>query len=94
MKILVAYMSSTGNTKKVAEAIFGEINGEKELKRMKTYRISGSMISRSLVSRRISSVQTRTKEFLQKQCTGGRKVALFVTHCAPEDVAEVPGMDG
>ncbi len=29
MKVLVAYMSKTGNTKKVAEAIYGEITGEK-----------------------------------------------------------------
>ncbi|MFC1978144.1 flavodoxin family protein [Chloroflexota bacterium] len=32
MKILVAYMSKSGNTKKVAEAIFEEISDEKELK--------------------------------------------------------------
>jgi len=32
VKTLVTYMSKTGNTKKVAEAIFDEINGEKEIK--------------------------------------------------------------
>ena len=32
MKILVAYMSSTGNTKKVADALYGEIDCEKEIK--------------------------------------------------------------
>ena len=34
MKILVAYLSKTGNTKKVAEAIFDEITDEKELKKI------------------------------------------------------------
>ncbi|MDM8001227.1 MAG: flavodoxin family protein, partial [Dehalococcoidia bacterium] len=34
MKTLVAYVSRTGNTKKVAHAIFAEIRGEKELKEL------------------------------------------------------------
>lgn len=34
MKVLVAYMSQTGNTKEVAEAIFDEIKCEKEIKRL------------------------------------------------------------
>jgi flavodoxin len=33
MKALVAYMSQTGNTRKVAQAIFDEIPGEKEMKK-------------------------------------------------------------
>ena len=31
MKLLVTYLSQTGNTKKVAEAIYGELSGDKEL---------------------------------------------------------------
>ena len=34
MKVLVAYKSQTGNTRKIAEAIFGEIQEEKEIKRI------------------------------------------------------------
>ena len=34
MKVLVAYMSRTGNTKKVAEAIYGAIPQPKEIKRV------------------------------------------------------------
>ena len=34
MKVLVAYMSQTGNTKKVAEAIYGAIPQPKEIKRV------------------------------------------------------------
>ncbi len=34
MKVIVTYMSRTGNTKKVAEAIFQEIKGKKEIKPM------------------------------------------------------------
>ena len=32
MKVLVGYMSKTGNTKKIAEAIYNEIEAEKEIK--------------------------------------------------------------
>ena len=32
MKVLVTYMSLSGNTKKIAEAIFQEIQEEKEIK--------------------------------------------------------------
>ena len=34
MKTLVAYVTQSGNTRKVAEAIYGEIPGEKELKEL------------------------------------------------------------
>ncbi len=34
MKVLVAYMSQTGNTKKVAEAIYGAIPAPKDIKRV------------------------------------------------------------
>jgi len=36
MKVLVTYLSQTGNTKKVADAIFGEIKGDKEMKTLET----------------------------------------------------------
>jgi flavodoxin len=91
MKVLVAYMSSTGNTKKVAEAIFNEISGEKELKRIEDVQDIGSYdISFLGFPTHQFGPDKKTKEFLQKHCTAGRNVALFVTHCAPEDVAEVP----
>ena len=35
MKVLVTYFSQTGNTKKIAEAIFDEIQTEKEIKPLK-----------------------------------------------------------
>ena len=34
MKTLVAYLSQTGNTKKVAEAIYSQIPEEKEMKEL------------------------------------------------------------
>jgi len=90
MKVLVAYMSSTGNTKKVAEAIYSEITGEKELKRIEDVQDIGIYnLSFLGFPTHQFGPDKKTKEFLKKQCIDGRKVALFVTHCAPEDVVEV-----
>ncbi len=36
MNVLVTYMSQTGNTKKVADAIYEEINETKEIKELKS----------------------------------------------------------
>ncbi len=90
MKVLVAYMSSTGNTKKVAEAIYGEIAGEKELKRIEdVVDIGGYDLSFLGFPTHQFGPDKKTKEFLEKQCTSGRNVALFVTHCAPENAPEL-----
>ena len=90
MKVLVAYMSSTGNTKKVAEAIYNEITGEKELKRIEDVQDIGIYnLSFLGFPTHQFGPDKKTKEFLEKQCTDGRKVALFVTHCAPEDIPEL-----
>lgn len=91
MKVLVAYMSSTGNTKKVAEAIYGEITCEKETKPIGEVQDIGAYdLSFLGFPTHAYGPDKKTKEFLGRQCTGGRKVALFVTHCAPENVPEVP----
>jgi flavodoxin len=90
MKVLVAYMSKTGNTKKVAEAIYGEIIGEKELKRIEDVQDIGVYdLSFLGFPTHQFGPDNKTKEFLEKQSKAGRNVALFVTHCAPEDTPEV-----
>ena len=90
MKVLVAYMSSTGNTKKVAEAIYGEIPGDKEIKRIEDVQGIGSYdLSFLGFPTHQFGPDKKTIEFLEKNCTDGKRVALFVTHCAPEDTPEV-----
>ena len=90
MRALVAYMSSTGNTKKVAEAIYGELTCEKEIKPIDGVQdIGGYGISFLGFPTHQSGPDKRASEFLRKQCTKGRNVALFVTHCAPEDAPHV-----
>ncbi len=85
MKVLVAYMSMTGNTKKVAEAIHGEIEGDKEIKRIQDVQDIGAYdISFLGFPVHGYGPDKKTRQLLTKHCTKGRKVALFVTHAAPE----------
>lgn len=90
-KILVAYMTSTGNTKKVAEAIYEEIPAEKEIKPISEVQdIGGYDLAFLGFPTHGYGPDKKTKKILEKHCTEGRKVALFVTHAAPENESEVP----
>ncbi len=85
MKTLVAYVSQSGNTRKVAEAIYGEIPGEKELRELSEVEsLDGydlSFIGFPIIA---FGPENSAKEFLAARAAG-KKVALFITHAAPED---------
>jgi flavodoxin len=90
-KVLVAYMTSTGNTKKVAEAIYGEISAEKEIKPINEVQdIGGYELAFLGFPTHGYGPDKRTKNTMERLCTKGTKVALFVTHGAPENEPEVP----
>ena len=90
MKVLVAYMSSTGNTRKVAEAIYGEIDAEKEIKSVSEVENLGSYdISFLGFPTHGYGPDKKAEAVLEKLCRDGKRVALFVTHAAPEDEPEV-----
>jgi flavodoxin len=90
MKVLVAYKSSTGNTKKVAEAIYEEISAEKEIKPIADVNDIRSYDLAFLgFPTHGYGPDKKTKKLLKRLCTNGRKVALFVTHAAPESEPEV-----
>jgi flavodoxin len=90
VKALVAYMSSTGNTKKVAEAIYGEISVEKEIRPIgEVESLSGYDISFLGFPTHGYGPDKKTRAVLEKLCRDKRRVALFVTHAAPEDEPEV-----
>ncbi len=91
MKALVAYMSSTGNTKKIAEAIYGELSCEKELKSVKEISgIEGYDVAFLGFPVHGYGPDKKTVEILQRDCRKGRKVALFITHAAEENEARLP----
>jgi len=85
MKTLVAYYSQTGKTKKVADAIYEIIAGEKELKELSEVEsLDGydlSFIGFPIIA---FGPAKEGKEFLEQKAAG-KKVALFITHAAPED---------
>ena len=85
MKVLVAYMSQTGNTKKVAQAIFEEIDEQKEIKRIEevdtTEGYDVAFLGFPVHGERLDK---KTAQLVQKHCVQGRSVALFVTHGSRE----------
>jgi flavodoxin len=90
MKVLVTYLSQTGNTKKVAEAIFGEIKGDKEMKTMEaTSDLNGYDLAFVGFPVWSSGPAEPARKFLEAHAKG-KKVALFVTHATPP----IPQMQG
>ena len=91
MKVLVAYMTKTGNTKKVAEAIFEEIRDEKELKAIDDMdSIDGYDVAFLGFPIHQMGPDKKTVKLLEKHCVNGRKVILFITHASPEDGPDLP----
>ncbi len=93
MKVLVAYMSKTGNTKKIAQAIFEGIDADKEIKTItEVDSTAGYDISFLGFPIQKMGPDKKTVQFLEKHCIKGRKVVLFITHAAPEDSPDLPSM--
>lgn len=92
MKVLVTYISWTGNTKKVAEAIFQGIQAEKELKELKSVDNTDgySLIFVGFPIHGFGKPAQEAGDFLKNRC-GGKKIALFCTHGAPEDSPFIAG---
>jgi flavodoxin len=91
MRALVGYLSKTGNTKKVAEAIFEEITCEKEIKRIEEVgSVEGYDVAFLGFPIHAAGPDKKADQLLKKHCVNGRNVALFITHMAPEDAPELP----
>ena len=91
MRVLVAYYTQTGNTEKVARAIFEEIDAEKELKRLEEVdSLEGYDLA--FIGFPINGFQPAkpAREFLEKHAKG-RTIPLFVTHASHEDIPELQG---
>lgn len=94
MKVIVAYMSETGNTKKIAEAIFGEIREDKEIKELsEIHDLEGYDLAFVGFPMHGFGAPEEAKHFLEKHGRG-KKIALFVTHGAPEGYEDLlPWLD-
>ena len=87
---LVTYQSRTGNTKKIAEAIYKALPEPKEIKPIKE---ATSLEDYDLVFLGFpvhgEGPNPKAKTYL-KNNTKGKQIALFITHAAPEDAPEIP----
>lgn len=91
MNVLVAYMSRTGNTKKVAEAIYGAIPEPKEMKRVEDVTsLEGYDLSFLGFPMHNFGPDKPVKTFLGKHVRD-RTIALFITHMSPEDAPPLRG---
>ena len=83
MKVLVTYLSNSGNTEKLAKAIFDGVEGEKMLRPMKevddTSGYDMLFVGFPVIAK---GAPRRAKKFLSRHAQG-KKVALFVTHGMP-----------
>jgi len=80
MKILVTYLSQTGNTKKIAEAIFESLEEDKTIEPMdEVQEIDDYSLIFIGFPVHSHSVPYKTESFL-RQIPGGKKIALFSTH--------------
>ena len=90
MKILVTYVSRTGNTKKVAQAIFDQIKGTKDVKELEQVdTLDGYDLAFVGFPIEGYGAAKPAADFLQKNAAG-RNIALFITHGAPEDSPDLP----
>jgi flavodoxin len=89
MKVIVTYMSQTGNTKKVAEAIFQEIKGKKEIKPMEEVSSLDGYELAFIGFPIQGSVPAGDATSFLEQHVKGKNIAIFVTHATPEDHPEV-----
>ena len=89
MKVLGTYMSQTGNTKKVAEAIFQEVKGKKEIKPMSEVNsLDGYDLAFVGFPMQGYGTAGDAKSFLEQHAKG-KNVAMFITHASPEDHPEL-----
>jgi len=91
MKALVTYASNTGQTKKVADAIYDELEGDKEIVEIAN---AGDLDSYDVIFVGFPIIafgaNPVAKEFLENNAAG-RQIAIFITHGAHEDGPELPG---
>jgi len=84
-------MSKTGNTKKVAEAIYGAIPQQKEIKRVEDVTsLDGYDLSFLGFPMHNFGPDKQVKTFL-KTHVKDRTIALFITHMSPEDAPPLQG---
>lgn len=90
MRTLVAYFTQTGNTERVAEAIYGELSGDKEIEKLEAVEsLEGYDLAFIGFPIMAFGPADAAKDFLASRAAG-KRVALFITHASPEDHDALP----
>lgn len=89
MKVLVTYMTQTGNTKKIADAIYDAIDEDKDIKDIKeANNLEGYDLAFIGFPIHQFNAPDEVKKFLNNN-TNGKDIAMFITHGAPGDFEQV-----
>lgn len=94
MKTLVTYFTQTGNTKKIAEAIYDAITGEKDIKEIKDVSdfegydlvFVGSPVMEFNIPPKVTNFITKN--------VAGKNMAFFMTHAVPEGFEAIHSWTG
>jgi flavodoxin len=91
MKVLVAYRSQSGNTQKIAEAIYGAISEQKEIKRTEEVNsLEGYDLAFLGFTIYALGPDEPVVNFL-KSHVKDKTIALFITHASPEGAPPLQG---
>jgi menaquinone-dependent protoporphyrinogen IX oxidase len=90
MKILVAYFSQSGNTKKIAEAIYEAAPFQKELKQVSDIKdVNPYDLLFVGFPIQVFGPADQGKDFMNVYCQN-KPVALFITHAVPDTFEDLP----
>ena len=90
MKTLVTYLTVSGQTQKVADAILEEVEGEKEIRPISGVNgLDGYDLTFVGSPMHRFGLAEEVREFIRKNCRG-KNIALFVTHAMPEGGEPLP----
>nr|WP_321497575.1 flavodoxin family protein [uncultured Methanolobus sp.] len=94
MKTLVTYLTQTGNTQKIAEAIYGELKGEKDIKPInEVANLEGYDLAFIGFPVMQFDIPAKVKSFITDK-TAGKNVAIFMTHAVPEGFEAIHSWTG
>lgn len=94
MKTLVTYVTQTGNTKKVAEAIYGEIAGKKDIKPLSEVKdLEGYDLAFIGFPVMQFDIPKNARSFIEEK-TKGKNIAVFMTHAIPEGAEPIQSWTG
>ena len=91
MKFLVTYKSVTGNTKKIAEAIYDELPDNKEIKPIDEVDTIDHDFAFIGFPINAGKPLKDASDFIKEKASG-KKVAIFVTHSTPMDAPPLEPM--